>query len=112
MRVKKLLAMTVAFCMAATGIPLSGIGVDVQAASNDGAVFKGEEWFDQNDVFQVNREDAHTSFVGFDNAESAKSPELRKKHEASPYYQSLNGTWKFEWVESPHERNTEFFKDG
>lgn len=112
MRVKKLLAMAVAFCVAATGIPLSGIGVDVQAASNDGAVFKGEEWFDQNDVFQVNRVDAHTSFVGFDNAESAKNPELRKKHEASPYYQSLNGTWKFEWVESPHERNTEFFKDG
>ena len=40
-----------------------------------------------------------------------KNPELRKKHETSPYYQSLNGTWKFEWVKSPHERNMEFYKD-
>ena len=111
MGAKKLLAVTLVFSIAATGIPLSGIGVDVQAANNNSAIFKGEEWFDQNDVFQVNREDAHASFIGFDNINSAKNPELRKKHETSPYYQSLNGTWKFEWVKSPHERNMEFYKD-
>lgn len=110
MGAKKMLAAALAFSVAATGIPLPG-GV-VQAAGNDSSVFKGEEWFDQNGVFQVNREDAHASFVGFDNANSVKDPSLRKKHDTSPYYQSLNGTWKFEWVKSPHERNTEFYKDG
>ncbi|MCI9079462.1 MAG: DUF4981 domain-containing protein [Lachnospiraceae bacterium] len=110
MRAKKALAAALAFSVAATGIPLpSNI---VQAAGNDSSVFKGEEWFDQNDVFQVNREDAHASFIGFDNADSVKDPALRKKHETSPYYQSLNGTWKFQWVQSPHERNMEFYKNG
>ena len=71
MGAKKLLAVTLVFSIAATGIPLSGIGVDVQAANNNSAIFKGEEWFDQNDVFQVNREDAHASFIGFDNINSA-----------------------------------------
>lgn len=111
MNAKKLLAMILVTGMAATGIPLSGTGMNVQAAANDSSVFKGEEWFDQNDVFQVNREDAHASFVGFDNADSVKNPSLRKQHESSPFYQSLNGTWKFEWVKSPHERNTEFYKN-
>ncbi len=110
MGAKKMLAAALAFSVAATSIPLPG-GV-VQAAGNDSSVFKGEEWFDQNGVFQVNREDAHASFIGFDNADSVKNPSLRKKHDTSPFYQSLNGTWKFEWVKSPHERNTEFFKDG
>ena len=44
MGAKKLLAVTLVFSIAATGIPLSGIGVDVQAANNNSAIFKGEEW--------------------------------------------------------------------
>lgn len=111
MRMKKVLAMTLSFAIVATGIPLTNITMEAQAANYNGDVFKGEEWFDQNDVFQVNREDAHTSFIGFDNLESVKNPTLRKNEEASPYYQSLNGTWKFEIVSSPHERNTEFYKN-
>lgn len=112
MRRKRLLAIALSFGIAATGIPLYGVHIEVQAADRDSTVFKGEEWFDQNDVFEVNREDAHASFVGFDNAESVKDPVSRKKHEASPFYQSLNGTWKFELSDSPHERNTEFYKNG
>ncbi len=111
MRCKKLIAITMAIGLTATSVPLSSAGITAKAAAKDSSVFKGEEWFDQNDVFQVNREDAHASFVGFDSVESSKTPALRKKKEASPYYQSLNGSWKFEWVESPFERNTEFFKN-
>ncbi len=111
MRRKKLLALALAFGITATGIPLSGPIANVQAAEYDSSVFKGEEWFDQNGVFEVNREDAHASFVGFDNLESVKNPVLRKNHSASPFYESLNGSWKFEWVETPHKRNTEFYKN-
>ena len=84
MGAKKMLAAALAFSVAATSIPLPG-GV-VQAAGNDSSVFKGEEWFHQNGVFQVNREDAHASFIGFDNADSVKNPSLRKKHDTSPFY--------------------------
>ena len=111
MKRKRFLAMMLAFGVTVTGFPVTGALVHVQAQTKDSSVFKGEEWFDQNDVFQLNREDAHTSFVGFDNADSVKNPALRKKHDTSPFYQSLNGTWKFQWVSSPFERNTEFYKD-
>lgn len=86
MKRKRFLAMMLAFGVTVTGFPVTGALVHVQAQTKDSSVFKGEEWFDQNDVFQVNREDAHTSFVGFDNADSVKNPALRKKHDTSPFY--------------------------
>ena len=52
----------------------------------DGSQFAGEEWYDQRATFQVNREDAHTSFVSFGNVEDAR---VRDK-EKSPSYQLLN----------------------
>lgn len=111
MKGKRLLSVALAVGITATGMPAVGARTPVQAQAKDSSVFKGEEWFDQNDVFQVNREDAHASFVGFDNPESVKDPTLRKNQEASAYYQSLNGTWKFELADSPFERNTEFYQD-
>ena len=77
-------------------------------ADPNGAVFEGEEWFDQRDVFQVNREAAHTSFFSFANVQDART---RNKKKASAY-QTLNGMWKFELVNTPHDRNEEFFKEG
>ena len=77
-------------------------------ADPNGTVFAGEEWYDQRDVFQVNREEAHTSFFSFGNVEDARVRDKKK----SPAYQSLNGMWKFELVNSPHDRNEEFFKEG
>ncbi len=32
------------------------------------------------------------------------------ENEESPYYQSLNGTWKFNWVRNPADRPTDFMK--
>ena len=37
------------------------------------AKFEGEEWYDQRDVFQVNREEAHTSFTSFNALEYTHS---------------------------------------
>lgn len=86
----------------------TGDSVSVKDAGPDpnASVFAGEEWFDQRDVFEVNREDAHTSFFSFATEEAART---RNKEEA-PYIQMLNGDWKFMLVDSPHERNTEFYK--
>lgn len=100
----------------AAGLVVSGVpaaaGNAKEARDNDADIFKGEEWFDQNAKFEVNREDAHTSFTGFDKLENVKNPDLRKEKENSPFYRSLNGEWKFKLVDSPHERDTEFYKNG
>ena len=47
------------------------------------------------EVVQVNKEYPRTSFMTFDNRANA----LSKKFEESKYYQSLNGKWKFYFVE-------------
>ena len=113
-RQRKWIAMALAVTVTATGIPVAGLAANGRAGGDTDYIdqFKGEEWFDQNGVFEVNRADAHTSFIGFDNVERVKNYVLRKDKEASPYYQSLNGMWKFQLADSPVDRNTEFFQEG
>lgn len=86
----------------------NGVSVSVKEAGPDpnASVFAGEEWFDQRSVYEVNREEAHTSFFSFATEEEAKT----RNREASPYTWMLSGDWKFMLVDSPHERNMEFFK--
>ena len=35
---------------------------------------------------------------------------VERNHEASSYYESLNGKWKFHWVKNPDNRPVEFYK--
>lgn len=79
-----------------------------KAADPNGSVFQGEEWYDQSEVFQVNRIKAHTSFFSFNSIEDALTRSV--KNSTDTY--SLNGTWKFNFVTTPHKRNTEFYKNG
>lgn len=74
-------------------------------ADPNGAKFAGEEWYDQRGVFEVNREDAHTSFSSFATVEDARVRDDAKIINQ----QSLNGDWKFLHVDTPHERNDEFY---
>lgn len=46
-------------------------------------------------ILEVNKEYPRTSFMTF----TSKSDAVSKKFEESPYYQSLNGTWKFYYVD-------------
>ncbi|MCK4465579.1 MAG: hypothetical protein KAU83_07695, partial [Bacteroidales bacterium] len=48
-------------------------------------------------MFNQNKEEPHASLLPFDNAEGV----IENDWEKSPYYQSLNGTWKFNWVRKP-----------
>lgn len=101
----------VAYAAEATKDGSGAAGLSAEAAPEekevDGSQFAGEEWYDQRATFQVNREDAHTSFVSFGNVEDAR---VRDK-EKSPSYQLLNGEWKFELADNPEGRNTEFYKN-
>ncbi|WP_202913779.1 glycoside hydrolase family 2 TIM barrel-domain containing protein [Pararcticibacter amylolyticus] len=70
------------------------------------------EW-ENEEIFGVNKEPAHVPYVPFPSLESLKNdPTFATPWAAtkSPYYLSLNGNWKFNWVKQPSERPLEFFK--
>jgi beta-galactosidase len=57
-------------------------------------------------MFNRNKEEPHATLLPFDNMEGV----IKKNREESPYYQSLNGTWKFSWTRKPADRPKEFYK--
>jgi beta-galactosidase len=63
------------------------------------------EWNDLN-VLQINREPARATMMVYPDAEAA----MIYDRTTSPWFRSLNGQWKFNWVRSPHERPEKFFR--
>jgi len=53
-----------------------------------------------------NKEPAHNTLIPYQDVESA----LKGIPDASLYYKSLNGKWKFNWVRRPQDRPKDFFK--
>ena len=72
---------------------LCSIGLLVGSATQ--AQNQQKPYWQDVDVVKVNKEYPRTSFITFDN----KTDALSKKFEESKYYHSLNGTWKFYFVE-------------
>ena len=66
------------------------------------------EWRDPN-VNEVNRQPMHSTFKLFQSVEEAAGNYC---DEQSPYRLSLNGTWRFNWVENADQRPTDFFAVG
>ena len=60
-----------------------------------------------HEVFAINKNAPHATLFPFDNAQNAWQGEKEK----DPWYQSLNGLWKFHWVRNPNERPTDFFRE-
>lgn len=69
-----------------------------------GNISAQNEWDDVN-ITQLNRETAHTLAIPFGNEADALSG---KSIEESPYFLSLNGVWKFNWVQDPSRKPTGF----
>lgn len=63
------------------------------------------EWENPN-IIDRNKEEAHAQFVLFSNADRAMS----LNDNESAFYKSLNGSWKFDIVKKPSERPTDFYK--
>ncbi len=57
-------------------------------------------------VIGINKEDPHVTPMPFPDRAQA----LSKLREASPFYMTLNGPWKFNWVSEPGKRPTGFFR--
>ena len=65
------------------------------------------DWENPN-VIGRNKEPARCSGMSFPDESSA----VGAGREDSPYFRSLNGNWKFNWVKKPAERPKEFYKPG
>lgn len=64
----------------------------------------GKEW-ESPEKLSLNKEQPHAYFFSFGSIKSA----VRVLPENSEYVQSLNGTWKFNWVKHPNERPVSFY---
>ncbi len=78
---------------------LTAVGVQAQTFT---------EWQDPN-VNAINRTPMHSTFKIFGSEAQA---EASYDDEQSPYRLSLNGTWRFNWVENADQRPTDFFSVG
>jgi beta-galactosidase len=67
--------------------------------------FSFKEWEDPS-VTQLGQEPPHSFSMDYPDADAVFANDFSK----SPNYKSLNGTWKFYYVNTPEERPTDFFK--
>ena len=83
-------------------LALSGLllAVGTARAFND----RKPEWADET-VSGVNKEKACAVTLPFDTEAKATTLQL----EDSPYYMTLNGTWRFHWVADPKDRPADFY---
>ncbi|MBN2214806.1 MAG: DUF4981 domain-containing protein [Bacteroidales bacterium] len=63
------------------------------------------EWENPH-INAVNKEPARASFMGYPSEAGAIEDDYSK----SPWYLSLNGVWKFNWVDQPGKRPLDFYK--
>lgn len=66
---------------------------------------KNNDW-ENPGFFEWNKEKPHATFMLFDKKEDVAKDEYSR----SPYYQSLNGTWKFVYVDKHADRLQDFYK--
>ena len=66
----------------------------------------GNEWKDPQ-RYSLNKEMPRNWFFSFADRQSA----LKVLPENSAYWQSLDGTWKFNWVQTPEERPVDFYRN-
>jgi beta-galactosidase len=64
------------------------------------------EW-ENPQINAVNKEPAHASFMGY----LSEAGAIEDDYSKSPWYLSLNGTWKFNWVSQPEKRPVDFYRE-
>ncbi|MHA6485459.1 glycoside hydrolase family 2 TIM barrel-domain containing protein [Paenibacillus sp. strain BS8-2] len=66
-----------------------------------------KRYWEKLDILHVNREPARASFLPYASKAAAKAG----KRGRSPYYQTLNGSWKFQYHSSVHEVKDAFYEN-
>ncbi|MBQ7635382.1 MAG: DUF4981 domain-containing protein [Bacteroidaceae bacterium] len=96
------------FCLC---LPLLAMALTANAQRLDGFYFgndaapTGWEW-QSPDSLGYNKELPHAWFFNFESTEAAR----RVLPNASKYWMSLNGMWKFHWASNPDERPADFMQ--
>jgi beta-galactosidase len=95
--------LSVALCsaiVASASAPIAGFNYNRAVLAPDGT-----EWQDCENL-ALNKEQPHAYFFPFSSVETAR--QVLPQH--SPYYKSLDGIWKFNWVKTPELRPTDFYR--
>jgi len=66
---------------------------------------KNNDW-ESPDFYELNKEKPHAAFMLFGNRQDVVTDDFSR----SPYYQSLNGNWKFTYVDKYADRITDFYR--
>lgn len=64
------------------------------------------EW-ENPEIFGINKEAARATFLPYPDEQRA----IADNYGASPYYLSLNGTWKFNWHKKPADKPEGFYRE-
>ncbi|THU38427.1 DUF4981 domain-containing protein [Niastella caeni] len=64
------------------------------------------DW-ENEQVFGINKEASHATYIPYANIQQA----LQHVPTASPWFLSLDGNWKFNWVKQPSERPVDFYTE-
>ena len=86
---------------------LTGAALYLLAASTGPAICQVRDW-ENPEIFERNQTQTHATLMPYETIEQA----LENKRKSSPYYLTLNGTWKFLWSEVPEKAPKDFFSKG
>ncbi|WP_405762930.1 DUF4981 domain-containing protein [Streptomyces sp. NBC_01420] len=86
------------------GLALSGLPRLPSAFAADAPA--GQEWNGHIDVFRLGTEPPHTTLMPYGNLKQA----LAADRSTSPWRQSLDGTWKFAYVDRPADKQADFYR--
>jgi len=78
-------------------------GVMVMSAAAFGA--QAHDW-ENEQIVGINKEAPHATFVPY----AKESQAVKDVYHKSPYYELLNGIWKFHWSADPSKRPVDFYK--
>jgi len=81
------------------------ISIFILLLSISSLVAQQHDW-ENEQVIGINKEPAHSVYIPYATIDQA----LADYANESPFYQCLNGTWKFNWVKSPDLRPIDFYK--
>ncbi|MGB9893642.1 MAG: sugar-binding domain-containing protein, partial [Candidatus Saccharicenans sp.] len=84
------------------GLLLALVNEQIPSQTNDSVV---NDW-ENPKVFAINKEAPRATFIPFPDLKEA----LTREPKQSPWYKSLNGRWKFNWVPKPADRPHDFWQ--
>lgn len=95
-------------------ISFAGVLFATSVSASALTAIEPEDWFENQTVFAVNKEDARATYVPYSSVAALKADANFYAHpwvdSKSDLRQSLNGTWKFQFCESPSVRSMDFYK--